>query len=73
MPDKYSPEGVLWQDIVSVLGRDVVDQVMQAGTEFNNPYESGEVLDVEIVSLSSTGKCITFCKESHISNTRPYR
>ncbi|KAK2463997.1 hypothetical protein APHAL10511_003941 [Amanita phalloides] len=58
LPDRYSAEGVLWQDMVSILGEDVVDKAIQDGTSFNNPYEYDDILDVNIVSLSSTGEAI---------------
>lgn len=57
-PDKYSSEDVLWQDIVSLLGQNVVDETIQDGTEFDPPYQSGDDLTVEIVALSSTGEAL---------------
>ncbi|KIL61200.1 hypothetical protein M378DRAFT_82799 [Amanita muscaria Koide BX008] len=57
LPEKYSAEDVLWQDVVSVLGgRSVVDNALEEGSEFDSPYDTGDVLEVEIVSLSSTGE-----------------
>ncbi|KAF8625003.1 hypothetical protein AX15_005601 [Amanita polypyramis BW_CC] len=58
MPEKCSSEDVLWKDVVSVLGENLVNQAIQDATEFNAPYETGHVLNVEIVSLSSTGEAI---------------
>ena len=57
-PNKYSPEGVLWDSIVSVLGKDRVDEAIKSEKDFDSPYEAEEVFQVEIVSLSSTGEAI---------------
>ena len=57
-PEKYSLEDVLWHDIVSLLGQNVLDEAIQDGTEFDPPYQSGDDITVEIVALSSTGEAL---------------
>src|SRR6266550_8634569 len=57
-PNRYAPEGVLWGDIVSVVGQDHVDEAIKSENDFNSPYEIGEVFQVEIVSLCNTGEAI---------------
>ncbi|KAF8629011.1 hypothetical protein AX17_005867 [Amanita inopinata Kibby_2008] len=69
LPEKCSPADVLWQDIVSVIGREAVDQAQKLENEFDSPFSYHEVLDVKIVSLSSTGEAIGAPVKM---NTRPW-
>ncbi|KAF7969730.1 hypothetical protein HWV62_26078 [Athelia sp. TMB] len=54
-PEPYSNEDVLWHDVESVLGKDVVDAALEAGTEYEAPFEFREEVEVEVHSLSSNG------------------
>lgn len=67
LPDKYSPEGILWNDIVSLLGQDQVDEAINTENDFDSPYEVEDVFKVEIVSLCSSGEAIglAFGKKRH--------
>lgn len=56
-PEAYSNEDVLWHDVESVLGKDVVDAAVEEGTEWDPPFEFREEVDVEVHSLSSNGAC----------------
>ncbi|KAK0503561.1 S-adenosyl-L-methionine-dependent methyltransferase [Armillaria luteobubalina] len=60
-----SPEDVQWQDIVALLGKDVVDQAIESETEFSSPFEKFEELEVKVVHMCSNGRpwvlVIPFC------------
>lgn len=56
-PEPYSNEDVLWHDVESVLGKDVVDAALEAGTEYEAPFEFREEVEVEVHCLSSNGEC----------------
>ncbi len=55
MPEHCSPEDVQWQDIVALLGKDVVDQAIESETEFTSPFEKFEELEVKVVHMCSNG------------------
>ena len=55
LPDPCSPEDVLWHDIQEVLGKDVVDKVLEAGKEFEAPFKFKDEIMVEIKAVGSGG------------------
>lgn len=57
LPEPYSTDDVLWRDVISVLGQDIVDNIIEEGTEWDSPFEFREEVDVEVHSLSSNGVC----------------
>ena len=54
-PEPYSTEDVLWRDVVTVLGQDVVDTAVNEGTEWDSPFEFREEVELMVHSLSSNG------------------
>jgi len=54
-PESGSMEDVLFHEVTSLLGRDVVDEAMQSGTERQSPFEYMETVELTISSLSSSG------------------
>ena len=54
-PEPYSTEDVLWRDVVTVLGQDVVDTAINEGTEWDSPFEFREEVELMVHSLSSNG------------------
>ncbi|PFH46899.1 hypothetical protein AMATHDRAFT_153473 [Amanita thiersii Skay4041] len=58
LPEPCSPEDVLWQDIISVLGNDVYEKAKQDELLFTSPFQRHEIVPVEIASLSATGEAI---------------
>jgi hypothetical protein len=65
LPEPYSSEDVLWHDVVSLLGKVAVDEVLEAGTEWDSPFEFKQEVEVEVSRLSSSGM-------SHISPFFPF-
>lgn len=57
LPEPYSTDDVLWRDVISVLGQNIVDNIIEEGTEWNSPFEFREEVEVEVHSLSSNGVC----------------
>lgn len=56
LPEPFSNEDVLWHDVASVLGKAVVDEAVEAGTEWDSPFEFREEVELEVHSLSSNGE-----------------
>jgi tRNA (uracil-5-)-methyltransferase len=56
-PEPYSTEDVLWRDVASILGQDVVDKAVEDGTEWESPFEFREEVDLTVHSISSNGTC----------------
>ena len=51
-----SHEDVHWREVVSLLGKDIVDNAINDETDLDAPFEFREELEVEIRRLSSNGK-----------------
>ncbi|TFK63343.1 S-adenosyl-L-methionine-dependent methyltransferase [Pluteus cervinus] len=49
-------QDVLWHDIQEVLGKDVVDKVLEAGKEFEAPFKFKDEITVEIKAVGSGGE-----------------
>ncbi|KAK0228818.1 S-adenosyl-L-methionine-dependent methyltransferase [Armillaria fumosa] len=64
MPEHCSPEDVQWQDIVALLGKDVVDQAIESETEFSSPFEKFEELEVKVVHMCSNATSLALAPES---------
>jgi len=56
LPEPCSPADVLYREIRSLLGENVVDEVTQAGNAFNSPYSRGEEAVVKIRMIGSGGQ-----------------
>ena len=59
LPEPYSNEDVLWRDIVSLLGKDVVDKALEDGSELDSPFQFHEEVEVQVSSLCSSGTCVS--------------
>ena len=55
-PEPYSAEAVLWQDVVAVLGDDAVAAAVEAGIEWNSPFEFRQEVEVDVHSISASGE-----------------
>ncbi|PPQ83844.1 hypothetical protein CVT25_000903 [Psilocybe cyanescens] len=55
LPEPCSPSDVLYQEIRTLLGGDVVVSVTEAGGAFQPPYEYGEEVEVKIETIGSGG------------------
>lgn len=64
-PEPYSTDDVLWRDVISVLGQDVIDKAIEEGTEWDSPFEFREEVELEVRSLSSNGLC-SYCLDNLI-------
>ncbi|KAG6836070.1 hypothetical protein H0H93_011787, partial [Arthromyces matolae] len=58
LPEHCSAEDVLWRDVISVLGKDVVDKSLEDGTEFDSPFEFRQEVELEVVAVCSNGEAI---------------
>ena len=56
-PEPYSTEDVLWRDVESVLGHDIVNEAIGDGIEWDSPFSFREEVELTVHSLSSTGTC----------------
>ena len=56
LPEPCSPDDVLWHDIVDLLGKHVVDAVLEEGSEWDSPFGFREEVELEVAALSSTGE-----------------
>ena len=61
IPEPCSSEDLLWQDIISVLGREVVDQAIEDGVELQSPFKYHEEVEVEVKMISSNGQRAICC------------
>jgi tRNA (uracil-5-)-methyltransferase len=68
LPEFCSTEDVLWRDVISVLGRDVVDQALEDGTEFDSPFEYHQDVELEVSSLCSNGTSLAL----HLKPSMPW-
>jgi tRNA (uracil-5-)-methyltransferase len=56
LPELCSAADVLYQEIRSILGGDVVDAVTSEGGAFKSPYLRGDAVEVTIDRMSAGGK-----------------
>jgi len=54
-PELYSHEDVLWRDVRDLLGVGVADGIIEEGKEWESPFQYGEEVEVEVLTISSTG------------------
>lgn len=54
-PDPGSAEDVNWHDIVSLLGKDIVDLAVKEEREYTSPIELWDEVELVVVDLSSNG------------------
>lgn len=59
-PELCSAADVLYQEIRSILGEDVVDGITSEGGAFKSPYSRGDEMEVTIDRISAGGKFM-FC------------
>jgi hypothetical protein len=55
VPDPGTPEDVIWQELVTLLGASVAEEAIQNETEWSAPVPLWEEVQLDIVKLSSTG------------------
>lgn len=58
LPELCSSEDVLWRDIITVVGKEVVDQSIEEGTEFDTPFGDHEEAELVVDIISSSGTCL---------------
>jgi tRNA (uracil-5-)-methyltransferase len=58
LPEAYSPDDVLWRDVIDLLGKDVVEAALEEGLEWESPFGFREQVEVDVKSLSSAGESI---------------
>jgi tRNA (uracil-5-)-methyltransferase len=56
LPEPCSADDVLWQDIITVVGKDAVDKASEDEADFDSPFEYHQEVELEIASLGSSGK-----------------
>ena len=56
LPELCSAPDVLYQEIRSILGGEVVDEVTLKGGAFSSPYSRGDEVEVTIDRMSAGGK-----------------
>lgn len=54
-PEPFSPDDVLYHDVMSVLGEDVTSKILEDGTEWDSPFDFREEVTVEVKGLSASG------------------
>ncbi|EPQ61280.1 S-adenosyl-L-methionine-dependent methyltransferase [Gloeophyllum trabeum ATCC 11539] len=59
LPEPYSPDDVLWRDVVALLGKEPVDDILEAETEWDSPFEFQEEVELVVSSLSSNGESLS--------------
>ncbi|KAL4069155.1 S-adenosyl-L-methionine-dependent methyltransferase [Scleroderma citrinum] len=67
LPDPCSPEDVLWNDVVSLLGSESVDHKIAQGVEWDSPFGFREEMEVEVSKLSSSGDALALGPVPHSS------
>ena len=55
--EPYSPDDVLWHDILGLLGNDVVNEITEAGKGWVSPLPFGTEIELVVSELSSSGMC----------------
>ncbi|KAF9441678.1 S-adenosyl-L-methionine-dependent methyltransferase [Macrolepiota fuliginosa MF-IS2] len=58
LPEPCSPDDVLWHEIKSVLGADVVGKVIEGGVEYDSPFTFHQEVEVLVKSLSPGGDAV---------------
>ncbi|KAF9221276.1 tRNA methyltransferase, partial [Gyrodon lividus] len=65
--DPYSSDDVLWHDVVSLLGEEIVDRMITQGTEWDAPFAFRDELEVVVSRLSSNGDALALGPDPHSS------
>ena len=60
LPEPCSAADVLYHEIRSLLGEDVVNEVTKAGKAFHSPFQYGDEVEVKIESIGSGGMSMGF-------------
>ena len=56
LPEPYSPEDVVHRDVISLLGQDVVDRLIEEGKDWTSPFQMREEVELTVSSISSHGE-----------------
>lgn len=64
LPEPFSTPWVVSQEVEKLLGKDIVDQAVADGTEYDSPFpntkeQASRILDVTVSHLSSTGMYVS--------------
>ena len=63
LPVPGTSEDVIFNEVVALLGKSVVDEAFEKGTERNSPFEFREIVELTVSSISPSGtslSCLTF-------------
>lgn len=58
LPDICSADDVLWRDVITLLGQDVVDKALGNNSEFDSPFTFHQEVELEITSICPSGMCL---------------
>ena len=56
LPEPYSPEDVVHRDVISLLGQDVVDRLIEEGKDWTSPFQIREEVELTVSAISSHGE-----------------
>jgi tRNA (uracil-5-)-methyltransferase len=55
-PEPGTPDDVLWHEIQEKLGYSIVEEAVERGVDLESPVNFGDIVEVEVTELSSSGK-----------------
>jgi hypothetical protein len=57
-PEEGTPDDVLWHEVKEILGESVVDDAVLRKVDLDAPLKFGDVLELDVVAMSSNGASI---------------
>ncbi|KAG8756851.1 tRNA(m5U54)methyltransferase [Serendipita sp. 396] len=60
-----TPGDVLWHEINELLGRNIVDDAIVAGRDLEASVQFGDILELDVVEISSTGDSLSILPAPH--------
>ncbi|ETW78399.1 hypothetical protein HETIRDRAFT_68397 [Heterobasidion irregulare TC 32-1] len=64
LPVPGTSEDVIFNEVVALLGKSVVDEAFEKGTERNSPFEFREIVELTVSSISPSGEGLALAPAS---------
>ncbi|KAI0704326.1 S-adenosyl-L-methionine-dependent methyltransferase [Cytidiella melzeri] len=65
LPEPYSSEDVVHRDVIALLGKDLVDNLIEEGKDWTSPFGMKEEVELTVSSLSSNGESLSIAPASY--------
>ncbi|KAI0089976.1 tRNA methyltransferase [Irpex rosettiformis] len=65
LPEPYSSEDVIHREVISLLGQDVVDRLIEEGKDWASPFQMREEVELTVSAISSHGESLSIAPEPY--------